>query len=359
MKTQAGVRAACLFTLVAAISLFIFGRLGDAGGETLAQSSAALQLPRGLSRSGLVIPPDNPMTAEKVELGRLLFFDRRLSVDDTVACATCHAPEHGFTDGRKTSVGVGGQVTARNSPTIINRAFSAAQFWDGRARSLEEQVKLPLVSPVEMGMPSHEVMIEKLRRIAGYQPLFQRAFGTAEINLDRVSQAIAAFERTALSGNSPFDKFQAGDHAAMSETAQRGYALFRDKARCEKCHIGFNFTDEKYHNLGVSWDARSKKFKDEGRFAVTKNKEDRGAFKTPSLRGALTQTAPYMHDGSQATLEDVIEFYNKGGEKNLYLDQHIKPLKLTAQEKAELIEFLKALTGEGWQQITAPERFPQ
>lgn len=356
MKTKVRLFAARLVTLAAIGSLLLYGYLSRE--ETSAQTASTFQLPRGLSRSGLVIPPDNPMTAEKIELGQLLFFDQRLSVDDTVSCATCHAPELGFTDGRKASIGVRGQVTTRNAPTIINRAFSAAQFWDGRAPSLEAQVRMPLLNSVEMGMPSPEAMVAKLSRIAGYQPLFQRAFGAAAINLDRLSQAIAAFERTALSGDSPFDRFQAGDKTAMSGAAQRGYALFREKARCEKCHIGFNFTDEKFHNLGVGWDAQTRKFSDEGRFTVTKNKEDRGAFKTPSLRGALSHTAPYMHDGSQATLAEVIEFYDKGGVKNLYLDQEIKPLKLTAQEKADLLEFLKALEGEGWRQIKAPEKFP-
>ncbi len=346
------------FSLVLLSSLFLFGCVKE-GEEAVAPTPYTLEVPLGLNKFNLVIPEDNPMTVEKIELGRLLYFDKRLSLDDTVSCASCHAPEFGFSDGKKTSIGVGGQAGTRNAPSIINRAFSSVQFWDGRAPSLEEQAKGPIINPIEMKMPSHDALVEKLNQIAGYKPLFQRAFGTEVITTQRIVQAIAAFERTVLSGSSPFDRYQAGDQSAISEAAKRGHEIFRDKARCETCHSGFNFTDEKFHNLGVGWDAKEGKFKDEGRFTVTGNEQDKGAFKTPSLRAALTKTAPYMHDGSLATLEEVIEFYNKGGEKNPYLDKDIRPLKLTAQEKADLIEFLKSLESDTWQQVKAPDKFPQ
>jgi cytochrome c peroxidase len=358
MTTKFKLLTAYFFPFILISSLLLVGCEPAAVNQAAKSTPYELQVPLGLNQYNLEIPEDNPMTAEKIELGRLLYFDKRLSIDDTVSCATCHAPESGFSDGKKTSVGVRGQTGARNAPTVINRAFSTVQFWDGRAASLEEQAKGPVMNPIEMAMPSHEVIVEKLTKIQGYKPLFARAFGTDQITIDRVAQAIAAFERTVLSGNSPFDKYQAGDRTALSEAARRGFDIFEDKAACRKCHSGFNFTDEKYHNLGVGWDPKTKKLKDEGRIVVTKNQLDKGAFKTPTLR-EIARTAPYMHDGSLATLEEVVELYNKGGEKNPFLDKDIKPLKLTPQEKADLVEFLKALSGEGWQQVQAPASFPQ
>lgn len=347
--------AAALLIAAASLSLLVISSGGQAGAAGPAARPYQLKLPLGLDEFALEIPENNPPTVEKVELGRMLFFDKRLSADNTVACATCHAPEKAFTDGKPTSIGIRGQLVPRNSPTVINRVFSQAQFWDGRAPSLEEQAKAPVVSPIEMGMPSHEAMVQKISQLQGYKPLFEKAFGTDKITADHVAQAIASFERTIVSGNSAFDRYEAGgDKNALSESAKRGLELFRTKARCSICHSGFNFTDELYHNLGVGMD---KPNPDLGRYNVTKQEKDKGAFKTPTLR-EITKTAPYMHDGSLKTLEEVIDWYDRGGHKNPWLDPEIKPLNLTVQEKKDLIEFLKSLEGEGWQQIKAPEKLP-
>jgi len=249
------------------------------------------------------------------------------------------------------STGIKGQKGGRSAPTTINRAFSTLQFWDGRAASLEEQAKGPIVNPIEMGNPSHAPVVERLKEVMGYRAQFKKVFGTEKITIDHVARAIAAYERTILSGNSPFDRFQAGDKTALSEAAQRGLELFKGKARCVRCHTGFNFTDEGYHNLGVGMD---KPKPDLGRYEITKREEDRGAFKTPTLRD-IALTAPYLHDGSAKTLEEVVEFYNKGGIKNPSLSKEIEPLNLTAQEKADLVEFLRSLTGEIALEAYAPE----
>jgi len=201
-----------------------------------------------------------------------------------------------------------------------------------------------------MGNPSHAAVVERLKGIEAYREAFKRVFAAEDFTIEHVVQAIAAYERTILSGNAPFDRFQAGDSTALSAAAQRGLELFRDKAKCANCHDGANFTDEMYHNLGVGMDQPQP---DLGRYEVTKNEEDRGAFKTPTLRD-ITRTAPYLHDGSAKTLEDVIELYDKGGIKNLYLSPKIVPLNLTAQEKADLVEFLKSLTGEVASEVFAP-----
>jgi cytochrome c peroxidase len=299
-------------------------------------------------------PRDNPYSAAKVELGRYLYFDRRLSADDTVSCASCHAPEHGFTDGAPVSTGIKGQKGGRSAPTVINRVYSLAQFWDGRASSLEEQAKGPMANPIEMGN-THDGVVTRLQGVAGYRPLFAKAFGSDEITIDRVAQAIACFERTVLSGNAPYDRYKAGNRSAMSVAQVRGMKVFFDKAQCDRCHEGGNFTLNAYANIGVGAD---KPEPDVGRFAVTKDARDWGVFKTPTLR-EIEHTAPYMHDGSLKTLDEVVEFYNKGGVPNKNLDANIKPLHLSDQEKGDLVAFLKALSGEGWKGITAPDVMPQ
>ncbi|SPF38686.1 Methylamine utilization protein MauG [Candidatus Sulfopaludibacter sp. SbA4] len=299
-------------------------------------------------------PKDNRYSAAKVELGRYLYFDRRLSADDTVSCASCHDPRYAFTDGAAVSTGIKSQKGNRSAPTIINRGYSLAQFWDGRANSLEEQAKGPMANPIEMGN-THDAIAGRLRGIAGYRPMFAAAFATEEITIDRVAMAIACFERTVLSGNAPYDKYKRGDKKAMTPGQVRGMAVFFDKAKCDKCHEGANFTLNAYSNLGVGADQPEP---DVGRFAVTKDPRDWGVFKTPTLR-EIEHTAPYMHDGSLPTLEDVVEFYNKGGIKNRNLDANIKPLNLTDPEKKDLVAFLKALSGEGWQGVKAPEDFPK
>jgi cytochrome c peroxidase len=306
-------------------------------------------------RAPLGLPPlqwprDNPYSAAKVELGRDLYFDKRLSADDSVSCASCHAPQHAFTDGSPVSTGIRSQKGGRSAPTVINRAYSLAQFWDGRAGTLEEQAKGPMANPIEMGN-THEGVVSKIQGVAGYRPLFAKAFGSEEINIDRVAQAIACFERTVLSGNAPYDRYKAGQKSAMSAAQVHGMKVFFEKAQCDRCHEGSNFTLNAYANLGVGTD---KPDPDVGRFAVTKDQRDWGVFKTPTLR-EIEHTAPYMHDGSLKTLDDVVEFYNKGGIPNRNLDANIKPLKLSEQEKKDLVSFLKALSGEGWKQIQEPD----
>jgi cytochrome c peroxidase len=341
-------------------------------GAFVARAQAAgFKLPKGLPADiwEILVPPDNPVTPDKVALGRRLFFDKRLSKDGTVSCATCHDPEHGFAEARKVSEGVGGKKGARNAPTVLNAVFNEVQFWDGRAASLEEQSKGPLINPIEMALASHDDVVRIVKADAGYAQEFQRVFGRA-VAIDDVAAAIASFERTVVSGNSPFDRVMAGEAGAMSLQAKRGWALWNGKARCNTCHpfgdATPNFSDNKFHNIGVAAKARDfaalarraaevkdaaelashPDFSELGRFAVTRQPKDIGAFKTPGMRD-VALTAPYMHDGSEATLIDVVNFYDRGGEPNPYLDGGIVPLKLTEQEKQDLVAFMEALTGEG------------
>lgn len=299
-------------------------------------------------------PQENPYSPEKVELGKLLYFDKRLSADNTVACASCHAPQFGYTDGAPVSTGIRGQKGGRSAPTVINRAYGAAQFWDGRAPSLEEQAKGPIQNPIEMGF-THPAVIAKLRGVAGYRALFKKVFGTEEFTIDHVAMAIATFERTVLSGNSAFDRHKAKQKNGMTPQQVRGMNVYFEKAKCDACHEGFNFTSNAYHNIGVGMD---KPNPDVGRFAVTKNPADMGAFKTPTLRD-IALTGPYMHDGSIKTLEEVVEFYDKGGIKNKNLDEKLRPLKLTERDKADLVAFMKALSGDSLKSITVPTKFPE
>ncbi|MDP3092586.1 MAG: cytochrome c peroxidase [Nitrospira sp.] len=349
-------------------SLFVvsFLALSGVGGSGVSQfayaeagpgSGTDYKLPQiqGLEDPNTFVPADNPLTAKKVELGRLLFFDKRLSKNDTIACASCHLPGNGFTDGKAVSTGINGLKGGRSAPSSFNRVFSKAQFWDGRAETLEEQSIGPFVSPVEHGFNNHDEMIVKMKKNPGYRKLFQEVFGR-EIVIEDVGKAIASFQRTILSGNSAVDRFDlGGDEKALSESAKRGLELFRGKARCTRCHSGFNFTDEKFHNLGIGWDTNTV---DLGRYMVTKNPEDIGAFKTPTLR-EIARTAPYMHDGRFKTLEAVVKFYNQGGIKNPHQDNTIIPLELTEQEQQDVVALLKSLNGEGWQQVTAPKTFPK
>ena len=295
------------------------------------------------------------MTKDKVKLGRLLFFDKRLSKDNTISCSSCHMPEFAYTDGKPVSTGIKGQKGGRSAPTVINRAFSTVQFWDGRAATVEEQALGPLVNPIEHGFPNHEELVQKLNHIKGYKKEFRKVFGT-DVTKEGIGKAIAAFERTIISGNSRFDQYDlGGKEDALSESEKKGLALFRGKARCTKCHSGFNFTEEKFHNLGIGMDSPSP---DLGRFEVTKKEDEKGAFKTPTLR-EITKTAPYMHDGRFKSLEEVVDFYNKGGIKNPSQDPLIIPLDLTEEEKKDVVAFLHSLAGEGWQQVKAPRKFPQ
>jgi len=311
----------------------------------------AIAAPLGLP--AVVSPADNPPTAETIALGRKLYYDPALSVDSTVACASCHHPDHGFSDGRQVSTGVQGKTGTRNSPTVFNSAYFATQFWDGRAPSLEVQAEGPVQNPVEMAHTLKGVE-QRLMNDPEYRRLFKQAFGSDAITYDMVGKAIAAFERTVISGNSPFDRYYYGhDEKALSPAAIRGFKVFssKDKGNCTACHvIGSDyalFTDNKFHNIGVGvQDVEGKQFADLGRYQVTKNDADRGAFKTPSLRN-VALTAPYFHDGSLKTLKDVVDYYIGAGNSNPYLDKEIHALDfLTGQERADLLTFLDALTGE-------------
>lgn len=287
------------------------------------------------------VPAANPVTDEKVELGKALYFDTRLSRDNTVSCATCHDPKKGWTDQAAVSTGIKGQKGGVSSPSVLNSAYYSLQFWDGRADSLEAQAKGPIENPVEMGF-THQEAVERISKIKGYRKMFEKAFGDDEVTIDRIAMAIATFERTVLTGNAPYDRYQAGDKKAMNEAQIRGQQVFFVKGRCTECHSGFNFSDSDFHNIGVGMAAAEPNL---GRYAITKNEADKGAFKTPTLRN-LKDTGPYMHDGSQKTLKEVVEFYNQGGHKNEWLSKKMLPLGLSDQEVDDLVAFLGALNGD-------------
>jgi cytochrome c peroxidase len=325
---------------------------------------------------GEIVPKDNQMTPDRVALGRKLYFDLRLSRDRTVACATCHDVSRGFTDQRNLAEGIEDKIGRRNSPTTLNAVFFQTMFLDGRAPSLEEQAKLPIVNPIEMGQPDDAAAMKSILEDGEYVGLFQKAYGRAP-SFDDAARAIASFERTLVFLDSPFERFLHGDKDAISENAQRGWVLFNNKARCVSCHpinaatpIG---SDNRFHNIGVA--ARHQDFEklagqaqaalkgktgkdateaidqlalqtdlsELGRFLVTQNRSDIGGFKTLQLRN-IGVTPPYMHDGSMQTLWDVIDHYNKGGEANLYLDGGIQPLALEEPEIDQLVELLFTMT---------------
>ena len=307
---------------------------------------------------------EDPPTPERVRLGRWLFFDKRLSADNTIACATCHQPEHGFSEPTPVSTGIGGQKGGRKAPSFLNMAWTAKPhfFWDGRAGSLEEQAGGPMINPIEMGNKNHQVVVDKIAAIPSYPKYFKEAFGTDEVTIERITKAIADYERTRMSGNSPWDRWRAGDDNAVSAEVRRGHRLFFGNGFCNNCHKGPNLTDSDFHNLGVGWDEKSNSFADEGRYAVTKKETDMGAFKTPSMRD-VAKRAPYMHDGSMKTLREVVEFYSKGGTPNPHLDRKIdrrfaEHLDFTEEEIVALVKFMEALDGEGYQD-TEPAAFPQ
>jgi cytochrome c peroxidase len=336
------------------------------------------KLPLGLAANEMLIEgiDVDPLTRAKIELGRQLYFDPRLSSDHTISCASCHDPDEGYARHTQFGIGVGGRTGTRNSPVAFNRILSGQQFWDGRAASLEEQAMGPITNPVEMSI-SHEVCVATIADVPGYRTQFERIFPDG-VTFENAAKAIAAFERAIVTGPAPWDYFvalrgfeqaykdeladldslkegnpdlyaeyirlqQAAEAHPLSEGARRGGDLFfSQKADCTACHAGANFTDEQYHNLGVGMDAAEP---DLGRFTVTQQDRDRGAFKTPTVRN-VAQSAPYMHDGSQQTLEEVVEWYVKGGHANPHLDPKMLPLKLSAQDKADLVTFMKELTGE-------------
>jgi cytochrome c peroxidase len=338
-------------------------RLAAALGLTSALSIAVVphaagpRLPLGLDLYRPV-PESNPLTPEKIALGRRLFHDRRLSRDGSLSCASCHDPRRAFTDGRVVAIGVGGARGRRNVPAIVNRAWGASFFWDGRAATLEQQALEPILNPRELASSSAAVVA--LARSRPYRADFRAAFG-ADPELEQVARALASYVRTIVSGEAPYDRYMAGDRAALSEAARYGFALFTGKAGCSSCHTGPTFTDEQFHNTGVAWRGPSTAStnsrqavartsgqeagpRDLGRASVTGAYDDRGAFKTPTLR-ELTRTAPYMHDGSFATLDEVIEFYDRGGAQNPGLDVKLRPLHLTPADRKNLLAFLQSLTG--------------
>ena len=323
--------------------------------------SVELKAPLGLPP--VPVPADNPLTEETIALGRRLFYDPSLSVDGTISCASCHASQFSFSDNRPFSAGVGGKLGTRHAPTVINSAYSNLQFWDGRAASLEEQAKGPMENPVEMAH-SLDGVVKRVQADPKYPELFKKAWGTDEINIDFIAKSIASFERTVIAGDSPFDRFYYGhDSKAITLEAQRGLKIFLSpkKGNCAACHSfgkeNALFTDNKFHNLGIGADTRGN-LNDEGRFKVTKNDADMGAFKTPTLRN-LTNRGPYMHDGSFPTVKDALGHYIGGGNWNPHLDKEIHSLDiLTFEERDELMQFLDALNGKLPENIGPPADLP-
>jgi cytochrome c peroxidase len=356
--------------------------------------AGVLAQPRTMNQVGFpqqltqaAIPSDNLVTPAKVNLGLKLFFDRRLSADGTVACATCHDPTRAFTDGRPVSIGIHGRLGQRNAPTVLNALYNKTQFWDGRATNLEDQAALPIVNSVEMGQPSIERAVTNLAAIEEYRRAFLDAFGRP-VNGPDLMRALATYERTLLSFDSPFDHFIAGDQNAIDAQAKRGWEIFNDRGRCYKCHAltdtqrdAVNFMDHDFHNIGigiirhkvlplarqaereiaagnaaaVDQAAIGSEMSVLGRFLVTRKEADIASFKTPNLRNVLV-TAPYFHDGSQQTLWDVIDHYNKGaGLQNPWLDEDIQPLALTETEIDDLVAFLASLTSPVYKELGARE----
>ena len=348
----------------------------------LAQPKSIHQVGVPAAATRAAIPPDNPQTPAKIALGQKLFFDGRLSADGTVACSTCHDPGRAFTDGRPTSVGIDGRIGQRNAPTILNALSNKTQFWDGRVKTLEEQAALPIVNPVEMGQPSLDAAVARIAAITEYQDAFRKVFGGPP-NARDLLRAIASYERTQLSFDSPFDRFIAGGSTAIDDAAKRGWALFNTRARCNKCHAlteqkrdATYFTDNDFHNIGIgiirhnvvalarqaeqaikSGDtsqidraAIQTDLSALGRFLITRRERDIAAFKTPDLRNVLV-TGPYFHDGSQETLWDVMDHYNKGdGLQDPYLDEDIQPLALTEDDIDGVVAFLASLTSADYKE---------
>ncbi|MGB8748893.1 MAG: cytochrome c peroxidase [Pseudolabrys sp.] len=355
--------------------------------DPLAQPKSLQQVgaPAELTREA--IPPDNPQSSEKISLGQKLFFERRLSVDGTVSCSTCHDPQLAFTDRKPLSVGIKGRLGQRNAPTILNALYNKTQFWDGRVNTLEEQAANPIVNAFEMGHPTLDTAVAQIASVEEYQQAFQRVFGRPPNGPDLL-RAIASYERTQLSFDSPFDRFIAGDNNAIDASAKRGWELFNTQARCNKCHALTDtqrdvtvFTDNDFHNIGIgiirhnvvalarqaeqlikSGDTEAidraaiqTDMSALGRFLITKKDKDIASFKTPDIRNVLV-TGPYFHDGSQETLWDVIDHYNKGdGLQNPYLDEDIQPLALTETDIDDLVAFMASLTSANYKEQGAAE----
>jgi cytochrome c peroxidase len=294
------------------------------------------ELPAGLGiLPDLVMPPNNPETPAKVELGRTLFFDKRLSGDKTLSCGICHDPAKGFSDGRARAVGFHGQALARRTPSIVNAAYNKYQFWDGRAASLEQQALVPLTSAAEMHMLDEQELLNRLEADPLLCRRFQEVFGEGP-SITNTAKALAAYERTIIARNSRFDRYAAGEKNALTANEKHGLVLFVGKARCARCHNGPNFTDNQFHNIGTT-------DSDVGRFAVTKLDQDRGAFKTPSLRN-IAERPPYLHDGSLPTLSAVVDYYDRGGDANPNKSPLIMKIGLSPPEREDIVAFLKSLS---------------
>lgn len=296
-------------------------------------------------------PADNQLTPERVELGKTLFFDPRLSGSNWISCATCHNPALGWSDGLATGWGHGMKKLGRATPTILNTAFNPIQMWDGRKSTLEDQALGPIGADAEMNQPLAD-LVAKLSKIEGYRAMFKKAYPSEEISEATIAKAIASFERTVISTESPFDRWRMGHRRAISDSAKRGFEIFVGKAKCDACHSGFNFTDNGFHNIGV----KNEGAEDVGRFAQRQVASMKGAFKTPTLRD-IALTAPYMRNGIYRSLEEVVEHYDRGGDVKDNLSREIKPLNLTDQEKADLVDFMKSLTGKPMH--VAVPRLPQ
>ncbi len=355
--------------------------------DSLARPKSIHQVGFPSTLTSSVIPKDNPQAPEKISLGEKLFFDGRVSANGTVACASCHEPRLAFTDGRPLAVGIGNRVGQRNSPTVLNALYNQMQFWDGRAATLEQQAGLPIVNPVEMGQPNLDSAVARIARIPEYRATFIRVFARAPNATDLV-RAIASYERSQFSFDSPFDHYMAGDSGAISTSAKRGWVLFRSKGRCNLCHAFADttthptrFTDDAFHNIGVltvrhrvvelarqakqdiargdtiaiDQAAISTPMSALGRFLISRADSDIASFKTPDLRNVMV-TSPYFHDGSAATLWDVMDHYNKGaGTRNPYLSTEIQPLALHETEIDDLVALMASLTSPSYAELGAKE----
>jgi cytochrome c peroxidase len=347
MPNRRSISAIASFLTIAAVVVLVYHRSEPARPVRPIGTPKIITTPLGLPP--VAIPADNPVTVEKVALGKRLFFDPSLSIDKSASCAKCHDPGHGFAYAGDVSTGVGGKEGTRNSPTIINAAYYKSQFWDGRENTLEKQAEGPVQNPVEM---AHSLagVVARLTNDPSYVTAFERVYGAGPITFDKVEKSIAAYERTVVAGDSLFDRWHfGGDQRAVNQSVKRGYEVFRrvDKGNCASCHSIAEhtalFTDNEFHNIGVG--VRNGTPTDLGHYDVTHTDRDRGAFKTPSLRN-IAETAPYMHDGSLDTLEEVIDFHAAGGNANPWLDPKLRKLHLTAREKADLVAFLNSLSGE-------------
>ena len=338
-------RASMVFSLQAILLLALLAQLMSCASRTVGATRAEVGTPRAVSARPLGLdlyrpePADNPTVPLTVTLGRRLFGERLLSRDRSLACVDCHRPDRAFTDGRAKAVGVFGRRGPRSVPTIVNRAWGKSFFWDGRIDTLEAQVLEPIVARLEMDLTIDKAL-DRLRSTNPYPAVFRETFGR-DVNRDDLARALASYVRTIQSGASPFDRYVWGEPDALSPDAQAGRRLFHGRASCAVCHVGPNLTDEEFHNTGVFWGGQPY---DAGRVVVTGVAEDTGKFKTPTLR-EVSRTAPYMHDGSIATLEAVVEFYDRGGNDNPFRDRVLRPLRLTADEKTSLVAFLQSLSG--------------